>query len=122
MQTKPQQPHHAMDAPHTTAHPLNQKKKKDLTLSDWLEVMEHVDSHPYLCQKDIVDYFAKHSSGVLTFTQSALSKKLKKHDELEQWAKSNPNALLEKQCHVVIQPDFEEALYIWQQNSGREIQ
>lgn len=113
--TKPQQPHKKADAPKTTAKPLRQPKE-DLTLFDWIQVLDYVDAHPANIQKDIVDYFATRPSGVLKFTQSALSKKLKIKDQLRERANSNPNALSEKRARVVTHPDVEEALYLWHQS------
>lgn len=61
---KPRKPHHST---HTTAKPLRQPKE-DLTLSDWLEVVDYVEDHEKrglsLRQIDIVNYFATRKSGV----------------------------------------------------------
>lgn len=116
---KPRKPHRSSDLPRTTAKPLHQPKE-DLTLSDWLEIIEYVEANPSCKQKEIVDYFATRASGVLRFTQSALSKKLKIRAELRERAKSNPNALSEKRRHVVTRPDVDEALNIWQQDMARK--
>ncbi|KAJ8091206.1 hypothetical protein PM082_004182 [Marasmius tenuissimus] len=64
-------------APRTTAKKLKQPKE-DLTLSDWLEVFDYIDTHTVRCQQDVVDYFATRASGAIFFTQSALSKKLQR--------------------------------------------
>ena len=74
---KPKRPHKSSDStPHTTQKPLK-KRRENLTLFDWLLVLDFVNSHPDWDQQAIVDHFANRKEGVLNFTQSALSKKLK---------------------------------------------
>lgn len=117
---KPHKPHKKTnDNPWTTAKPLKEIKE-DLTLSDWLEVIEYVEHHPGQKQADVVKFFASRKSGVLSFTQSALSKKLKVQQELRERAASNPSALSGKRARVVTCPDVEEALFLWQQDMQRK--
>lgn len=53
---KPHKPHKKTgDNPRTTAKPLKEIKE-DLTLSDWLEVIEYVEHHPSQKQADVVKY------------------------------------------------------------------
>ncbi|KAE9397274.1 hypothetical protein BT96DRAFT_755409, partial [Gymnopus androsaceus JB14] len=115
---KPQKPDKNVDTPRTTAKPLCQPKE-DLTLADWLEVLDYIEAKEQnsiqLRQIDVVNYFANQKSGVLKFTQSALSKKLKNFR-----ATSNPNALSEKWQCIVTRLDVDEALNIWQQDMNRK--
>jgi len=64
------------NAPKTSAI----KKAKDvwsnLTLSDWLEVVQYYDKNQPLSQPAVVKFFANHSEGALLFSQSALSRHL----------------------------------------------
>ncbi|KAL0564111.1 hypothetical protein V5O48_017943 [Marasmius crinis-equi] len=106
-------PHKSATAPKTTAKPLHEKKE-DLTLANWLEVFDYMDAKPGLTQQQVVNYFASRPSGVLSFKQSALSKKLQKKDELRARVASHPNALLTKRAHVVTRPDVNQALALWQ--------
>ncbi|KAE9402938.1 hypothetical protein BT96DRAFT_1083805 [Gymnopus androsaceus JB14] len=76
--------------PKTTAKPLNQHRK-DLTLSNGLEVIAYVESHQDKTQKEAVVYFKAWKSGVLSFTQGALSKILKKCGEMQEHTAANPS-------------------------------
>ncbi|KAG2080299.1 hypothetical protein BD769DRAFT_1556561 [Suillus cothurnatus] len=51
--------------------------------------------------------------GALAFSQSALSRALKRRPELEARINSNPNALSSKRPSVVTRPDVEQALFTW---------
>ncbi|KAE9401746.1 hypothetical protein BT96DRAFT_991903 [Gymnopus androsaceus JB14] len=80
---KLQKPHKNADTPCTTAKPLRQPKE-DLTLADWLEVLDYIETN--------------------------------EQNKLQVRAVSNPNALSEKQQHIVTRLDVDEALNSWQQD------
>ena len=76
--------------PKTTAKPLNQHRE-DLTLSNWLQVIDYIESHQDKTQKEVVVYFKTQKSSVLSFTQGALSKILKKCGEMQEHTAANPS-------------------------------
>ncbi|KAH0835932.1 hypothetical protein J3R83DRAFT_9839 [Lanmaoa asiatica] len=82
------------DAPVTSAKSIKTKTcRENLTLNDWLTVFDFIDSHPHVLQEQIVEHFKTWQEGVLEFTQSTLSRKLKKHTELQEHVNSHLNAL-----------------------------
>jgi hypothetical protein len=52
--------------------------RHNLTLQDWLTVFAFIDVHPFLSQEEVVAHFLSLEQGALKFTQSALSRKIKK--------------------------------------------
>jgi hypothetical protein len=66
------------DAPATSAKPIQSKMHKNLTLHDWITVFHFIDEHPTIGQADIVQHFRTRKEGALIFTQSTLSRKLKR--------------------------------------------
>jgi hypothetical protein len=99
------------DAPATSA--TKSKGRQNLTLHDWLTVFAYMDAHPDMGQGQIVQHFATRKEGTLTFTQPTLSRKIEKRSELEERAKSTPNALSSKRPRIVTRPDVERALVLW---------
>ncbi|KAG2129524.1 hypothetical protein BD769DRAFT_1454445, partial [Suillus cothurnatus] len=89
------------DAPATSAKPHKVTTRKNLTLNDWLVVFAYIDTHPHQSQAEIVLHFEKELIGALAFSQSALSRALKRRPELEARINSNPNALSSKRPRVV---------------------
>ncbi|KAG2114090.1 hypothetical protein BD769DRAFT_1489751 [Suillus cothurnatus] len=79
----------------------NLTTRKNLTLNDWLVVFAYIDTHPHQSQAEIVLHFENELTGVLAFSQSALSRALKRRPELEARINSNPNALSSKRPCVV---------------------
>lgn len=116
---KPYGPHKSTATGHrTSAKPLQKKKGNEhLTTGDWLLVFSVVDEHPDWDQQEVVEYFSNRKEGILRFTQSTLSRRLKPEAraKVEEDAKKNPNALSAKRARVVTRPDVERALWIWQQ-------
>ena len=51
--------------------------RENLTLQDWLDVFQFIDTHPSMSQGDIVKYFTTHPDYPLKFNQSTLSRKVK---------------------------------------------
>ncbi|KAG2358632.1 hypothetical protein BDR07DRAFT_1337500, partial [Suillus spraguei] len=100
-------------APATSAKPHKVTTRKNLTLNDWLAVFAYIDTHPHQSQAEIVLHFEKEPTGALAFSQSALSRALKRQPELEARVNSNQNALSSKRPHVVTRPDVERALLTW---------
>jgi hypothetical protein len=101
------------DAPTTSAKPYKVTTQKNLTLNDWLAVFTYIDTHSHQSQAKIVLHFEKELTGALAFSQSALSRALKRRPELEVRVNSNPNTLSSKRPHVVTRPDVERALFTW---------
>jgi hypothetical protein len=97
----------------TSAKPHKVTTRKNLTLNDWLVVFAYIDTHPHQSQAETVLHFEKELTGALAFSQSALSRTLKRRPELEARINSNPNALSSKCPRVVTRPDVERALFTW---------
>ena len=103
----------AKDAPKTSAMQSEKAGRENLTLSDWLTVLNFLDDHPSMSQGDIVSYFKTKADGALHFTQSSLSRKIRQKKVLEERATSTPNALSSKRPRIVTRPDVERALILW---------
>ena len=103
----------AKDGPRTSAKTAESDKRTNLTLADWLTVIRFTDEHPILSQGKVVEYFRTRKERALVFTQSALSRNLRNHAELEARSQSNPNALSAKRARIVTRPDVERALVLW---------
>jgi len=103
------------DAPKSSAQCIEKKARENLTLHDWLTVLQFVDEHPSMSQQAIVKHFKTRAEGALIFTQATLSRKLKPQMrvELEARISETPNAMSSKQPHVVTRPDVEKALFLW---------
>ena len=109
---KPRAPK-AKDTHATSAKLVQDNKRKNLTLGDWMTVFTYVERHPDMGQGDIVEYFKTQREGALIFTQSTLSQKLWDMEQLKDHTQSNPNALSSKRPRVVTRPDVERALMLW---------
>ncbi|KAJ7034051.1 hypothetical protein C8F04DRAFT_1260316 [Mycena alexandri] len=82
--------------PRTTARFDKDARREDLTFHDWGQVFDWMDDHGDLSQTQVAAYFATRpdaEGGKLAFTQSALSKKLKKKDEIRALVGEDPAAL-----------------------------
>ncbi|KAK7025913.1 hypothetical protein R3P38DRAFT_2419837, partial [Favolaschia claudopus] len=104
------------NGPRTAARLAQAERRQDLTYSDWVQVFDFADDNPALGQKDIVAHFASRpdkDGGKLLFTQSALSKKLKRKAELRAAVSADPSALSLKRARVVTCPEVDEALGLW---------
>jgi hypothetical protein len=102
------------NAPTTSAKSTNLKEgRENLTLHDWLTVFNFIDAHPDLPQADIVQHFKTCKKGALLFSQSALSRNIKRQSELEERVGSNPMALSAKRPRIAMRPDVERALVLW---------
>ena len=102
-----------LDGPATSAKPIEAKKRDNLTLNDWLLVLEWVASHPNVPQDEVVAHFRTRKEDALLFSQSTLSRKIKQHEELKAHAQSHPAALSGKRVRIVTRPDVERALFLW---------
>ncbi|KAJ7929402.1 hypothetical protein B0H13DRAFT_1859872 [Mycena leptocephala] len=90
----------AKNAPRTAARFEKDERREDLTFSDWVQVFEYMEEHGK-SQKEVSAYFATRpdaEGGKLLFTQSALSKKLKKKEEIRALVAEDPNALSMKRA------------------------
>ena len=112
----PRQPKQkTVDAPKTSATKPTKHARSNLTLSDWLTVVEYFDNNQPLSQQDTVEYFAKRPKGALHFTQGTLSRHLSDDGCKEDQARAqlNPTALSGKRARIVTRPDVEHALVLW---------
>lgn len=64
--------------PKTSAIKPQKYAQSNLTLSDWLTVIQYYDSDQPISQPQVVKYFANHPEGALLFNQSSLSWHLSK--------------------------------------------
>ena len=76
-------------------NPEKPRRQRPVSLQDWLTVFAFIDTHPSFSQDDIVQHFASKPDleGPLKFTQSTLSRKIKKRPNFESQVNSNPTAL-----------------------------
>ncbi|KAJ6459198.1 hypothetical protein C8R47DRAFT_994754, partial [Mycena vitilis] len=103
------------NGPHTTARFKKDEQRQDLTYHDWIQVFNYMEEHE-LSQKQVVAYFRTRpdvEGGKLSFTQSALSKKLQKKDEIRTLVAEDRNALSMKRARVVTCPEVDAALALW---------
>jgi hypothetical protein len=80
-----------------------------------VQVFDYMEEHS-LSQKQAAAYFATRSDkegGKLSFTQSALSKKLKRKEEICALVAADPNALSMKRARVFTCPEVDAALSLW---------
>ncbi|KAJ7321072.1 hypothetical protein DFH08DRAFT_625895, partial [Mycena albidolilacea] len=101
--------------PRTTARFKKDERHQDLTYHDWLQVFEYMEEHDR-SQTQAVAYFATRpdaDGGKLSFTQSALSKKLQKKTEIRNLVSQDRNALSMKRARVVTCPEVDAALALW---------
>ena len=52
--------------------------QENLTLQDWMTVVNYYDNHQLMSQQELVHYFTHHAEGTLIFNQSTLSWHLSK--------------------------------------------
>lgn len=110
---KKETPKKKKDTPKTTA--IQSHTKENLTLHDWLSVVEFVDSNNFT-QEEVVKHFAnRKNGGALIFSQGALSRHLSKKGRAADQAKAaaTPTALSSKRLRIVTRPDVEKALWLW---------
>ncbi|EGN97835.1 hypothetical protein SERLA73DRAFT_153113 [Serpula lacrymans var. lacrymans S7.3] len=85
------------DLPATSAQPVKNTSRHNLTLSDWSTVYTYIE----------VDKSA------LLFNQSTLSRKLHKHPKMENCINNNPSALSSKRPCIVTNSEVECAIILW---------
>ncbi|GJE99376.1 DDE-domain-containing protein [Phanerochaete sordida] len=103
------------NAPRTSAVKAPQHARSNLTLHDWLTVVQYADKHLNLTQLQVVKYFRTRKEGALAFTQSTLSRHMSSEGRAKD-AKllvSHPTALSSKRARVVTRPNVERALVLW---------
>ena len=102
-------------APRTSAVVQPKHKNPNLTLHDWVTVVNYHNLHQPISQKEVVQYFASWQDGALHFNQATLSRHLSKEGHMcdQVLLNSNPTALSQKQVWVVTWLDVEEALILW---------
>ena len=101
-----------LNAPKTSAFSNIQPRKSNLTLHDWLCVVNWYDSHQPISQDETVQHFKNLHDNALIFNQASLSRHLtkKEHEQDQARLMSNPTALSSKHTCIVTWPDVEEAL------------
>ncbi|KAJ4471440.1 hypothetical protein J3R30DRAFT_3709880 [Lentinula aciculospora] len=102
------------EEPKSSAQPRIQRQ--NLTLADWFEVFEFIDSHPGTSQDEITQHFRTRYHRPLVFSQATLSRKVAQRKDLEQHANETPMALSSKRPYTVTSPQVEEALVLWQKS------
>ena len=112
---RPPKPCKNKNPPKTSAITKPKHAQSNLTLSDWLEVVQYYDNNRPLSQPEVVKHFANRTEGALLFSQSALSRHLAKkgREEDQQRLLANPSALSGKRVRIVTRPDVEKALVLW---------
>lgn len=112
----------ARDASATSAQ-SSQKHKPNLTLQDWLDVVDYYDqNYPNISQLQVVKHFASLSEGALFFSQGSLSRHLSSEGRKEDQEKAaaTSNALSSKRARIVTRPDVEKALIFWVKHMERK--
>ncbi|KAL7282003.1 hypothetical protein ACG7TL_003470 [Trametes sanguinea] len=103
-------------APKTSAvPPVQSSSRSNLTLHDWLTVVDYFDTHRPITQAEIVKHFRTRTEGALIFDQASLSRHLSAKGRQADQARLNetPMALNTKRVRAVTRPDVEKALYLW---------
>jgi hypothetical protein len=103
------------DVPRTTAKDKPMHQRENLTLNDWLTLVEYFDTYQPMLQEELVSYFKNHREGALSFLQPSLSHHLSKKGQEADHVKAgaNPTALSRKQIQAVANPTVEKALWLW---------
>jgi hypothetical protein len=103
------------DASRTSTKKQPKYAHKNLTLSDWLVVVDYYDTYQPTSQEEVTNYFAKRPEGALIFMQSSLShhSSQKGHEAGQQKVASNPIALSVNRPYIVTRPDVERPLVLW---------
>ncbi|KAJ6533337.1 hypothetical protein DFH09DRAFT_894480, partial [Mycena vulgaris] len=101
--------------PRTAAHFKKDEWHQALTYHDWLQVFEYMEEHDR-SQTQAIAYFATRpdtDGGKLSFTQSVLSKKLRKKPEIHNLVSQDRNVLSMKRARVVTCPEVDTVLALW---------
>ena len=88
---------------------------EQLTLHNWLGVVQYFDSNQPISQEEVVKHFVGRSDGALIFSQSALSRHLSKKgcEEDQSRLAANQTALSGKRAQIITCTDVERALILW---------
>ena len=88
---------------------------QNLTLHDWLCVVNWFNENQPILQEAVVQHFTTLHDKALIFNQASLSCYLSKKGQQQDQAKlaSTPTSLLSKRIHIVTRPDVEQALWLW---------
>ena len=89
--------------------------QENLTLQDWVTVVNYYNDHQPMSQQELVHYFMHCAEGTLIFNQSTLSWHLSKkgQDADQHKLESFPTALSSKRIQVVVHPDVKKCLVLW---------
>ena len=103
------------DTPRTSSFSNAPSSRQNLTLHDWLRVVNWFDENQPISQEAAVQHFATLRDEALIFNQASLSRHLSKKGRQQDQAKltSTPTSLSSKRIHVVTRPDVEQALRLW---------
>ena len=108
--------------PKSSAKASESSSRENLTLHDWITVIDYYDDHQPMSQKELVHYFANCAEGALIFNQSTLSRHLstKGRDADQHKLASYPTAISSKRIRVVVRPDVERCLVLWVKHMEEE--
>jgi hypothetical protein len=90
--------------------------RKRLTVGDWLTVFEWWDGHPQATQREVVQEFASRRVGALHFKQSTLSEAVGRRPKMQGLADENSANLSRSRAWVVVCPEVDRALVLWQKH------
>ena len=62
----------------SSARALESSLRENLTLQDWMTVVNYYNDHQLMSQQELVHYFVHRAEGALIFNQSTLSQHLSK--------------------------------------------
>ena len=96
--------------------------RENLTLQNWMTVVNYYDDHQPMSQQELVHYFTHRAEGALIFNQSTLSRHLSKKgwDADQHRLKSFPTALSSKRIRTVVCPDVDKWLVLWVKHMEEE--
>ena len=95
---------------------------ENLTLQDWMMVVNYYNNHQLMSQQELVHYFVHHAEGALIFNQSTLSWHLSKKgwDADQHRLELFPTALSLKRIWTVVHPYVNKCLVLWVKHMEEE--
>ena len=96
--------------------------QRNLTLYDWLCVVDWFNKNQPISQAATVKHFKTLHDDALVFNQGSISHHLteKGHEQDQAKLTATPSALSSKHIHIVTRPDVEEALWLWVEHMERK--
>ena len=95
---------------------------ENLTLQDWVMVVNYYNNHQLMSQQELVHYFMHCAEGALIFNQSTLSRHLSKkgQDADQHRLESFLTTLSSKRIQAVVRPDVDKCLVLWVKHMEEE--